>query len=194
MRSYHGGKKTQCSCGIHGSMCWAWNVHYNARSNLELNKCVSPEFRAIDPPNPFQKFIQQNERRRLALAAHKTYLFGRPPNSRRTKSIIIFFSLLQFWHNCWSACKRNWLFLKLELGNVMSSNFVKRQVMYRNHCQWYCSLVRNAYNACWTVGLFEFLDHTDESNLEEFASWETFGVASCGCAGCRMATHRPAHL
>ena len=31
--------------------------------------CISPQFRAIDPPNPARGFIQQNENVRLATAA-----------------------------------------------------------------------------------------------------------------------------
>ena len=36
---------------------------------LELKICISPQFRAIDPPNPARGFIQQNENVRLATAA-----------------------------------------------------------------------------------------------------------------------------
>ena len=36
---------------------------------LELKICISPQFRAIDPPNPAGGFIQQNENVRFATAA-----------------------------------------------------------------------------------------------------------------------------
>ena len=35
----------------------------------ELKICISPQFRAIDPPNPAGGFIQQNENVRFATAA-----------------------------------------------------------------------------------------------------------------------------
>ena len=40
-----------------------------AEQLLELKICISPQFRAIDPPNPARGFIQQNEHVRLATAA-----------------------------------------------------------------------------------------------------------------------------
>ena len=36
---------------------------------MELKICISPQFRAIDPPNPARGFIQQNENVRFATAA-----------------------------------------------------------------------------------------------------------------------------
>ena len=36
---------------------------------MELKICISPQFRAIDPPNPVRGFIQQNENVRFATAA-----------------------------------------------------------------------------------------------------------------------------
>ena len=40
-----------------------------AEQFLELKICISPQFRAIDPPNPAGGFIQQNENVRFATAA-----------------------------------------------------------------------------------------------------------------------------
>ena len=40
-----------------------------AEQFLELKICISPQFRAIDPPNPAGGFIQQNENARFATAA-----------------------------------------------------------------------------------------------------------------------------
>ena len=40
-----------------------------AEQFLELKICGSPQFRAIDPPNPARGFIQQNQNVRLATAA-----------------------------------------------------------------------------------------------------------------------------
>ena len=40
-----------------------------AEQLLELKTCISPQFRAIDPPNPARGFIQLNENVRLATAA-----------------------------------------------------------------------------------------------------------------------------
>ena len=51
-------------------ICWALKrpVHC-AEQLLELKICISPQFRAIDPPNPARGFIQQNENVHLATAA-----------------------------------------------------------------------------------------------------------------------------
>ena len=62
-----------CTCiciYVYDSICWAWKrpVHC-AEQLLELKICISPQFRAIDPPNPARGFIQQNENVRLATAA-----------------------------------------------------------------------------------------------------------------------------
>ena len=62
-----------CTCiciYVYDSICWALKrpVHC-AEQLLELKICISPQFRAIDPPNPARGFIQQNENVRLATAA-----------------------------------------------------------------------------------------------------------------------------
>ena len=62
-----------CTCiciYVYDSICWAWKrlVHC-AEQLLELKICISPQFRANDPPNPARGFIQQNENVRLATAA-----------------------------------------------------------------------------------------------------------------------------
>ena len=55
---------------VYDSICWALKcpVHC-AEPFLELKICISPQFRAIDPPNPARGFIQQNENVRFATAA-----------------------------------------------------------------------------------------------------------------------------
>ena len=55
---------------VYDSICWALKrpVHC-AEQFLELKICISPQFRAIDPPNPARGFIQQNENGHLATAA-----------------------------------------------------------------------------------------------------------------------------
>ena len=55
---------------VYDSICWALKcpVHC-AEQFLELKICISPQFRAIDPPNPARGFIQQNENVRFATAA-----------------------------------------------------------------------------------------------------------------------------
>ena len=55
---------------VYDSICWALKcpVHC-AEQFLELKICISPQFRAIDPPNPAGGFIQQNENVRFATAA-----------------------------------------------------------------------------------------------------------------------------
>ena len=55
---------------VYDSICWALKcpVHC-AEQFLELQICISPQFRAIDPPNPAGGFIQQNENVRFATAA-----------------------------------------------------------------------------------------------------------------------------
>ena len=55
---------------VYDSICWALKcpVHC-AEPFLELKMCISPQFRAIDPPNPARGFIQQNENVRFATAA-----------------------------------------------------------------------------------------------------------------------------
>ena len=63
--------KTQWNCDIHGSMCSALKRPLQcAEQFLELKICVSPQFCAIDPPNPARGFIQQNENVRRATAAY----------------------------------------------------------------------------------------------------------------------------
>ena len=62
-----------CTCiciYVYDSICWALKrpVHC-AEQLLELKICISPQFRAIDPPNPARGFIQQNDNVRLATAA-----------------------------------------------------------------------------------------------------------------------------
>ena len=62
-----------CTCiciYVYDSICWALKrpVHC-AEQLLELKICISPQFRAIDPPNPARGFIQLNENVRLATAA-----------------------------------------------------------------------------------------------------------------------------
>ena len=55
---------------VYDSICWALKcpVHC-AEQFLELKICISPQFHAIDPPNPAGGFIQQNENVRFATAA-----------------------------------------------------------------------------------------------------------------------------
>ena len=55
---------------VYDSICWALKcpVHC-AEQFLQLKICISPQFRAIDPPNPAGGFMQQNENVRFATAA-----------------------------------------------------------------------------------------------------------------------------
>ena len=55
---------------VYDSICWALKCPAHcAEQFLELKICISPQFRAIDPPNPARGFIQQNENVRFATAA-----------------------------------------------------------------------------------------------------------------------------